>query len=328
MLTIQNVSFAYENTPVLQDVDLCIVQGEILCLLGASGSGKSTLLRLIAGLEQNYVGDIRLDGQSIKSIPVHQRDFGLMFQDFALFPHMSVLENVAFGLKMKSIPTIERQSQIESALELVGLAKFGERDVTQLSGGEKQRVALARSLAPQPRLLMLDEPLGSLDAGLRERLMIEVRDIIKQVGLTAIYVTHDQQEAYAVADRIAIMHDGNIVQVDTPQNLYHRPKTPYVARFLGLKNVFSPNTFDGQFCLDETADAILLHPDGLSLSQAGELQGEIVERIFRGNNYRVTVEVGDEILVFSVPSNQAVPNIGSHVTIHVEEKWIIALYNA
>src|SRR5688572_10160771 len=163
MLMIEDVSFAYGTTPILRDIDLSVETGEIVCLLGASGSGKSTLLRLIAGLEQEYRGDIRINGQTIKSIPVHQREFGLMFQDFALFPHLSVTENVAFGLKMQSIPTSERQKRIEAALGLVGLGKFGERDVTQLSGGEKQRVALARSLAPQPRLLMLDEPLGSLD---------------------------------------------------------------------------------------------------------------------------------------------------------------------
>src|SRR5687767_12781925 len=148
MLTVQDVSFAYGATPILRDIDLSVEQGEIICLLGASGSGKSTLLRLIAGLEQDYQGDIRLNGQSIRSIPAHQRGFGLMFQDFALFPHLSVSENVAFGLKMKSLPIRERQTRVEAALALVGLAQFGERDVTQLSGGEKQRVALARSLAP------------------------------------------------------------------------------------------------------------------------------------------------------------------------------------
>ena len=327
MLDIQDVSFAYDQAAVLRDVDLQIEQGEIVCLLGASGSGKSTLLRLIAGLEQDYRGDIRLNGKSIKAIPVHQRGFGYMFQDFALFPHMTVSENVAFGLKMQSVSKSERQTRIESALKLVGLAQFGERDVSQLSGGEKQRVALARSLAPQPRLLMLDEPLGSLDAGLRERLMIEVRDIIKQVGLTAIYVTHDQQEAYAVADRIAIMHEGAIVQVDTPQNLYHRPKTPYIARFLGFTNIFPPDTFSGQFHVDQSADAILLHPDGLFLSEKGQLQGELVECIFRGDSYRLTVKVEAETLVFSIPSNQPVPSVGSTVQVYVEEGAVIALYN-
>lgn len=325
MLTIQDVSFAYGTIPVLYAVDLTVEEGEIVCLLGASGSGKSTLLRLIAGLEQEYQGDIRLNGQSIKPIPVHQRGVGLMFQDFALFPHLSVAENVAFGLKMNSVPAIERQAQVEAALELVGLAKFGERDVTQLSGGEKQRVALARSLAPQPRLLMLDEPLGSLDATLRERLMVELRDIIKQVGLTAIYVTHDQQEAYAVADRIAIMHEGQIVQVDTPQNLYQHPRTVYVARFLGLHNIFPPSTFGRQFQVDASADAILLHPDGLSLYENGQLQGQVVKRVFHGDTYRLTVNVKGENLLINVPSNQKVPEAGTKASIHVEQAQVIPL---
>jgi ABC-type Fe3+/spermidine/putrescine transport system ATPase subunit len=327
MLTIEDVSFAYGATPILRDIDLSVETGEIICLLGASGSGKSTLLRLIAGLEQDYQGDIRLNGQSIKSIPAHQREFGLMFQDFALFPHLSVAENVAFGLKMQSIPTVERQKRIISALELVGLGKFGERDVTQLSGGEKQRVALARSLAPQPRLLMLDEPLGSLDAALRERLMVEVRDIIKQVGLTAIYVTHDQQEAYAVADRIAIMHAGRIVQIDTPQNLYQRPRTSYAARFLGLQNIFPSSAFGGQFQTGKAADAILLHPDGLSLSADGQLEGKVMERVFRGDSYRLTVAVGEEKLIFNVPSNQRMPAIGTISAVHVEPERVMPLVN-
>ncbi|MDQ7035144.1 MAG: ABC transporter ATP-binding protein [Anaerolineae bacterium] len=208
-------------------------------------------------------------------------------------------DNVVFGLKMKSLSTIEQQSQVEAALKLLGLAKFSERDVTQLSGGEKQRVALARSLAPQPRLLMLDEPLGSLDAGLRERLMIEVRDIIKQVGLTAIYVTHDQQEAYAVADRIAIMHDGNIVQVDTPQNLYQRPKTPIHCVFSRLENIFSPSVFGEQLHTDEKADAILLHPDGLSLSDDGAVARRDSRAYFSWKHLTASaVKIGEETLAF------------------------------
>jgi ABC-type Fe3+/spermidine/putrescine transport system ATPase subunit len=328
MLTIADVSFAYDATPILRDIDLNVETGEIICLLGASGSGKSTLLRLIAGLEQDYQGDIRLNGQSIRAIPAHQRGFGLMFQDFALFPHLSVGENVAFGLKMQSISASERQKRVVSALELVGLAQFTDRDVTQLSGGEKQRVALARSLAPEPRLLMLDEPLGSLDAALRERLMVELRDIIKQVGLTAIYVTHDQQEAYAVADRIAIMHAGSIVQIDTPQNLYQRPRTVYAARFLGLQNIFAPSAFGGQFQTGKAVDAILLHPDGLSLSADGQLEGKVMERVFRGDNYRLTVAVGEEKLIFNVPSNQRMPEIGTKVAIHVEPERIIPLVDS
>jgi ABC-type Fe3+/spermidine/putrescine transport system ATPase subunit len=278
-------------------------------------------------LEQSYQGDITIENQSITMLPVHKRDFGLMFQDFALFPHMTVAENVAFGLRMKSLPKTERQECINAVLALVGLEAFGNRDVTQLSGGEKQRVALARSLAPQPRLLMLDEPLGSLDAGLRDHLVIELRDIIKQVGLTSIYVTHDQQEAYAVADRIAIIHNGRIEQVDTPQNLYQRPKTPFVARFLGLTNIVSITAFNGRFAPNHDADALLLHPVGMSISENGQLRGTIIERVFRGATYQLQVRVDSETLAFTVSSKDPVPEIHETVSIHIEENWIVPLYN-
>lgn len=324
MLHIENVTFSYNHTQILTNVNLRIQQSEILCLLGASGSGKSTLLRVIAGLEQDYQGDIRLDDTSIKAIPVHQRDFGLMFQDFALFPHKNVAENVAFGLRMKSLSIQERQQRVASVLALVGLHEFHQRDVSELSGGEKQRVALARSLAPQPRLLMLDEPLGSLDAGLRERLVTELRDIMKQVGLTALYVTHDQQEAYAVADRIAIMYAGHIEQVDTPQDLYRQPASAYTARFLGLHNVISPAAFSGLFA-DTAAPAILLHPDGISLADDGQIQGQVLERVFRGAAYRLTVRASDETLVFYTPANHTVPTVGAWVKLDVRPDAVIPI---
>ena len=202
MLDIINVTRAFDGQAVLRGINLPVDQGEIVCLLGPSGCGKTTMLRIVAGLEHADGGDVRINGNSIMATPVHQRDFGLMFQDFALFPHMNVAENVGFGLRMR--PVADDQQRVDEVIRLVGLAGFEQRDVGELSGGERQRVALARSLAPRPRLLMLDEPLGSLDAALRTRLVVELRQIIKQIGLTAIYVTHDQEEAFAIADRIAI----------------------------------------------------------------------------------------------------------------------------
>ena len=237
MLHAQSIHKQFDGNTVLDDVSLHIEEGEIVCLLGESGSGKTTLLRTIAGLEQSDSGEVLLDGDSLRGKPVHKRPFGLMFQDFALFPHMTVAENVAFGLKMQGIPTEEKTTRVAEMLKLVGLDGFGERSVNELSGGERQRVALARSLAPRPRLLMLDEPLGALDAALRDRLVTELRQIIKQVGLTAIYVTHDQHEAFAIADRIAVMHNGQLAQIATPQQLYQAPATRYVAAFLGFQNM-------------------------------------------------------------------------------------------
>ena len=197
-----------------------VASSEIVCLLGPSGCGKTTLLNIIAGLEQPESGQVLVEGQDIAGTPVHRRGFGLMFQDLALFPHKNVRDNVAFGLRMANLAPQAIDLRVREVLELVGLAGFEQRDVNQLSGGEQQRVALARSLAPRPRLLMLDEPLSSLDRALRERLMNELRDILTRVGQTAIYVTHDQQEAFALADRVVILNAGRVAQIGTPQQVY------------------------------------------------------------------------------------------------------------
>lgn len=343
MLTVRDIRHQYDKTPVLRDVDLDVRDGEIICLLGESGSGKTTLLRIIAGIEQGYGGKVLLNGQPIDDAPTHKRGFGLMFQEFALFPHMNVGENIAFGLKMRRQSAKEQQKAVASALELVGLRGFEKRDVSQLSGGERQRVALARSLAPEPRLLMLDEPMGSLDAALRDRLVIELRHIIKDIGLTAIYVTHDQQEAYAIADRIAVMNAGRIEQIDTPQRLYHHPKTAFVARFLGLTNIVPVQHFDdsqrqaqtpiGNFAMDKAYDALLLHPDGLHIingeAAESDLTATMRECVFRGRSYRLSVRVSgkndnDEVdFTFHVPSLQNLPAIGE--TIRLRAQRIIGL---
>ncbi len=321
MLDIRDVSRAFDGEAVLRDIDLTVNDGEIMCLLGASGSGKTTLLRIIAGLETTDSGTLTLDNERIADLPVHQRDFGLVFQDFALFPHMTVAENIAFGMKMRGLDAATKRERTQQMLALVGLDDFGGRDVGQLSGGERQRVALARSLAPRPRLLMLDEPLGSLDAALRERLVVELRDIIKQLGLTAVYVTHDQQEAFAVADRIAIMDGGQIAQVAAPRALYLSPRTAYVARFLGLNNIARPAVFG----LDMDADCVLLHPDGITLAQDGRLAGTITERVFRGAAYRLTVQNDDAgwQVTFGVPSHgDRPPQVDDEITLSVAE-WAV-----
>ncbi|HVU12312.1 MAG TPA: ABC transporter ATP-binding protein, partial [Phototrophicaceae bacterium] len=300
MLTLNHITRAFERHPVLRGIDLEIGAGEIDCLLGPSGCGKTTLLRIVAGLETADGGDVLLQGKSILTQPVHTRDFGLMFQDFALFPHLNVLQNVEFGLRMKRIEG--KQARAREVLELVGLSGFETRDVAQLSGGERQRVALARSLAPNPRLLMLDEPLGSLDAALRERLVIDLREIIKRVGLTALYVTHDQHEAFAIADRIALMNAGQIEQIGTPEQVYRTPETTFVARFLGLNNVIpvdqlsgreikSPiGTFEVSLHDDGLPAALLLHPDGITPDANGQISGMIRERVFLGDAYRVVLQ--------------------------------------
>jgi ABC-type Fe3+/spermidine/putrescine transport system ATPase subunit len=338
MLDIQNVEVAFDQLRVLRGVSLSIDQGEIVCLLGPSGCGKTTLLRVIAGLETPRAGDVKLDGASILHTPIHQRGFGLMFQDFALFPHLDVLGNVEFGLKMTAIPPAQRQTRAREVLELVGLARFEKRDIAQLSGGEQQRVALARSLAPNPRLLMLDEPLGSLDALLREHLVVELREIIKQVGLTALYVTHDQHEAFAIADRIVLMNAGKIEQMGRPEVVYRNPASPFVARFLGLNNVFPilsrnnavVHTAVGDFSITTEADAVLLHPDGVRLGKEENgytISGKISACTFMGDAYSLEIETGSgSLLRFKVPSSDIhALVVGDTITVSIQPEWIIPL---
>lgn len=238
LLEVARVSKRYgAATWAVRDVSLELARGEILCLLGPSGCGKTTLLRLVAGLERPDSGSIRFEGRDLAGVPPHERGFGMMFQDFALFPHRNVRDNVAFGLRMQRAPVTQANDRVNRMLGLVDLSGMAERSIAQLSGGEQQRVALARALAPGPELLLLDEPLGALDRALRERLMLDVRTILKQVGMTSIYVTHDQTEAFAVADRVGVMDAGEVVQIGPPQQVHEQPATPFVARFLGYRNL-------------------------------------------------------------------------------------------
>lgn len=305
MLHAHNIIKTFETTPVLKGVSIKIEQGEIVCLLGPSGCGKTTLLRIIAGLEIPDSGKVTLSGEDITRVPVHQRDFGLMFQDFALFPHMNVEKNVAFGLEMQRQPRRQIQKRVDEVLELVGLSAFKKRPVAELSGGEQQRVALARSLAPNPRVLMLDEPLGSLDAALRQRLAVDLRDILKATNVTAVYVTHDQQEAFAISDRIAVMNAGQIEQIAPPEKIYLCPETVFVARFLGLENIievqnlmerdgkYIAHTALGDFSIDRPAHHILLHPAYAELvdeNTENAIPVTLVKKVFQGSQYELTVQ--------------------------------------
>ncbi len=342
MLTTHNITRSFDAQPVLCGVDLDVVEGEIVCLLGPSGCGKTTLLRIVAGLETADSGDVLLNGQSIMDQPVHTRDFGLMFQDFALFPHLNVQQNVEFGLRMKGLDKKKRQTRARETLDLVGMGGFESRDVAQLSGGERQRVALARSLAPNPRLLMLDEPLGSLDAALKERLVVDLCAIIKQIGLTALYVTHDQHEAFVVADRIALMNAGRFEQVATPMEIYHHPATIFTARFLGLENVVPVDSVSdhgaqtplGAFTLapqsdtpTETPIALLLHPDGITPDPNGAISGTISKSVFLGDAYRVDLQTDANIpLTFKlIARHHKPPHDGDTFRISIAPEYVLPL---
>jgi ABC-type Fe3+/spermidine/putrescine transport system ATPase subunit len=230
MLEVRGLDVVIDSKPILEKVSLTVSDSEIVAVLGPSGSGKSTLLRAIAGLVDAATGDIMWDGQSIEHIPTHKRGFGLMFQGYALFPHMTVAENVGFGLKMAGHEDVN--AEVEEALSWVGLEGFGQRQVESLSGGEQQRVALARTLAPRPQLVMLDEPLGALDRNLRQKLVTDTRQVLEERAVTAIVVTHDREEAVAMSDRLALMREGTIVQTGHLEDILANPADEWVASFI------------------------------------------------------------------------------------------------
>ncbi len=245
MLELRNLVKAYEGKPLLRDISFTVAEGETVCLLGASGSGKSTILKMIAGLDFPESGHILFNGIDLAQTPPHLRDFGLVFQDYGLFPHLNVFDNVAFGLKIRNLPTDKIRLRVAVLLEQVNLAGFEKRKVTDLSGGEQQRVALARALAPSPRLLMFDEPLGALDRALKEDLLNELRGILHKTKIPAVYVTHDQEEAFAIADRILVLHDGIIIRDAAPQEIWLDPKYAAVAKLLGIGNIIDAEVISG-----------------------------------------------------------------------------------
>ena len=236
MLEVRNIRKYYENQLLLDDISFEVAGEETICLLGPSGGGKSTLLRIIAGLEETKSGQVLWNGEDISALPAHKRNFGLMFQDYALFPHMNVGENVAFGLRMQQMDKKTMQTRVAEALDLVNMRAFMGRSVTELSGGEQQRIALARALVPRPRLLMLDEPLGALDRALREQLSQDLRAVLDRMDIPVIYVTHDQEEAFSFADRLLVLHAGRIIQSGSPAQVYNHPHSLWLANFFGHTN--------------------------------------------------------------------------------------------
>jgi ABC-type Fe3+/spermidine/putrescine transport system ATPase subunit len=340
LLKLLRIHKSYPDGWALTDVNLTVEYGEIVCLLGPSGCGKTTLLRVIGGLEALDSGQVLMDGKDVSHTPPHLRGFGLMFQEYALFPHKDVYGNVAFGLRMQNLGRETVATRVAEALALVGLEGYERRDVNQLSGGERQRVALARSLAPQPRLVMMDEPLGALDRSLRERLLDELPNILHSAGATAITVTHDQEEAFAIADRVVLMRNGQLEQIGTPRQVYRNPASSWVARFLGLTNLLEAKVLDGAVetiigrlefrdqRLDTTAPQspvsslqILVRPDAAQLNATGPniVRGIVTERSFRGERYRLAMhhESGIE-LAFNIPANVDLPACGESITLSLD----------
>jgi ABC-type Fe3+/spermidine/putrescine transport system ATPase subunit len=360
LLTCTNIEKSYGGQQVLHQIDLALQIGEIGVLLGPSGCGKTTLLRIIAGLTSPDNGRIQLNNQDITFQPVHQRELGMVFQEYALFPHKNVGQNVAFGLRMHHWDKAAIENRVAQVLALVGLSGFASRLIHELSGGEQQRVALARSLAPAPRLILLDEPLGALDRALRERLMLELRQILKDAGnvlgrpegMTAVYVTHDQAEAFAIADKLIVLNNGRIEQIDSPQAVYRQPATPFVARFLGMENIFeakliaqNPPVLEiGDWRLEIAPFAIhnsqvtkghpqshnsfpiLIRPEAakLVLDSAEEknvVYGRLTQHSFRGRYQLITVETDHEptlTLKFELETAVSLPPVGQPIQLTID----------
>ena len=303
----------FDGEPALDGASLEVGDGEVVTVLGASGSGKTTLLRVVAGLQRPDSGRVLLEGEDLAGVPPHRRGIGLVFQDHALFDHRDVQGNVAFGLRMRGTPHVEIARRVGELLELVGLSGFERRSVTTLSGGEQQRVALARALAPDPRVLLLDEPLGSLDRRLRDRLLGDLARLFEEVRVTAVYVTHDQGEAFELADRVAIMRGGRIVQAGTPDELWTRPADEDVARFLGLANV--------QHARVVRPEAVTLRP--VADGERGDAVVESVAR--RGPAVYVAVRLDDGSRLEAVVAAVEHPAPGERVAVEIDPAGVVRL---
>jgi len=305
-LTALTKSFGTVNA--VDNLDLDIAEGEFFSMLGPSGSGKTTVLRLIAGFEQPTSGTIELRGQDVTKNAPFDRDVNTVFQDYALFPHMTVLDNVAYGLRVRGVKRAERRDRAAAALESVALGGYGDRKPSQLSGGQRQRVALARATVVQPKVLLLDEPLGALDLKLREQMQVELKELQRSLGITFIFVTHDQEEALTLSDRIAVFSNGRIEQLGTPTEIYEAPASPFVAGFVGTSNLFDEAEAAELLGLGGASsirpEKITLHPVSSSASEGTiSLPGTITEVIYLGTSTRLLVELANGRRVTTLEQN-------------------------
>jgi putative spermidine/putrescine transport system ATP-binding protein len=325
------VTKSYGDHHALRGLDLSIAPGEFVALLGPSGCGKTTALRAIAGLEQVDGGSILIGGTDVSAVPVNRRDIGLVFQSYSLFPHLTSVQNVEFGLRMRRVPSADRRGRALNALDQVGLAEHANRYAHQLSGGQQQRVALARALVTRPRVLLLDEPLSALDAKVRVQLRNEIKRIQTELGITTVFVTHDQEEALAVADRVAVMRDGRIDQVGTPEELYLRPATPFVADFVGLSNRIpglmtggqlsvqqQPLPFvgerqpDGPVMVRVRPEHLEFHPDGFPAT--------VVSSSFLGSIRRTLITLADGTPVSIQHAVHDQPQVGDQLRVRLADQ--------
>jgi iron(III) transport system ATP-binding protein len=341
LLQLKNIECRYQGRPVVQDLSMHVKKGSLVCLLGPSGCGKTTVLRAIAGLEDVTSGEILLSGKTVSSkgmtLPPEKRRIGMVFQEYALFPHLNVEDNVAFGLRNQS--SNELREKVRRILKIVGMENVGQRFVHELSGGQQQRVALARALAPEPELILLDEPFSNLDIELRERLSLEVRDILKDQDITGILVTHDQHEAFAIGEHIGVMENGRILQWDTAYNLYHEPANRFIADFIGqgeflAGKLLAPDVLETEAGIikgnraflwpEGTTVDVLLRPDDIIPDNNSELRAEIIDKAFKGAEIMYTLRLPTGGTVLSLFPSHSDHGIGEQVGIRIAADHLIA----
>ena len=335
-LRLTNTAKTYpDGTKALLPTELSVGKGEIVSLLGPSGCGKTTLLRIIAGLETPDTGsDIWFDDDNVTALPVERRKVGMVFQSYALFPNMSVRKNIGYGLKMQKLPRSEIDARVTEVLNMCQLQPFANRAITALSGCQRQRVALARAIAPRPRLLLLDEPLSALDASLRETLRDELAVLLREFNITAIFVTHDQDEAMAIADRVAVMSHGRVVQSGTPEDLYRNPTSSFVAGFVGnamkLSGRIDGKTLHlegGQLALPKEGDGhtVFVRSENVQIVETGPLQGTVETVTFLGTHYRIGISGISSHVIASIHSEHQAPKVGEKINVAITPEALILL---
>ncbi len=324
-VTLKNINKTYGSYQASTDVSFSIEKGKLVALLGPSGSGKTTILRMIAGLEKQDSGDIIIDGKVVNDLPGSKRGIGFVFQNYALFRYMTVAENIATGLKIQKVPKKRIKERVDKLLELVNLKGLGDRYPNQLSGGQRQRVAFARAIAPNPQLLLLDEPFAAIDAKVRQELRSWLREMITNLGITSIFVTHDQDEAIEVSDEIILTNKGKIEQIGSPADIYANPETAFTANFFGKNAVFKDYHGLRSFAQTEEFDEVLIRPEFVRIYKENESQqfaatsspGKVIKVVFRGDYSEITVRVGDKVIVGSRSMGDNPVTVGEDVYVLV-----------
>ncbi len=331
-LRLDRLHHRFGQTVALDGLSLDVTPGEFLTLLGASGCGKTTTMRIVAGFETPQHGSVLIDGRDVTHVAPGRREVGMVFQTYALFPHLTVAENIGFGLKQRRVPQAQRRVRVRELLELIQLAPLAARYPAQLSGGQRQRVAIARAIAHPPRILLMDEPLGALDQTLREAMQLEIRALQRRLGITTLYVTHDQHEAMTMSDRIVVMREGRIEQVATPHDIYHRPATRYVARFVGRINLLPTRLV--RFAQAPGMETIGIRPEALRILPPDQpanghatVEGRLTDRIFAGATTSLAVDLGQGTsLTVDVGPGTAIPALGAAIRLGWDPAHTIILH--